>query len=152
MPKCCFPSTPQGAAPSPPGSGLGSPQHVFYSVSALGPSKTSCFLVSGSLWLQRAVLSRAWCVLAIKITPQGSQSVPFCCTFWRVGSKVAFSSFFVCFPRRSDPRSARAGAVETQFFILGVASKRVSFLQQLLKHSWYIWRRNPLKKALQNRA
>ena len=82
---------------------------------------------------------------------------PFCCTFWRVGSKVSFSLLFVCFSRGSDPRSARAGAVETQFFILGVASKRVSFLQKLLEHSWYTWRRNPLTKKhlkieLENRS
>jgi hypothetical protein len=32
-----------------------------------GPSKTSCFPVSGALWLQREVLSRVWGVLAFKI-------------------------------------------------------------------------------------
>ena len=81
-------------------------------------------------------------------SPQKAPKVlPSCCIFSRVGSKVAFFSLlFVCFSRRSDPRSARAGAVETQFVIFGVSSKRVSFLQQLLKHSWYIWRGNPLKK------
>jgi hypothetical protein len=147
-----FSQQPRDAPPPPPNSILGPPKHVFYSVSALGPSKTSCFLESGALWLQRPVLSRAWAVLAIKIVPKMTHRAPFCCTFWRVGSKVSFSLLFVSFSRGSDPRSARAGAVETQFFILGVASKRVSFLQQLLEHSWYIWRRNPLKKALQNRA
>ena len=92
-------------------------------------------------------MSRAWCVLAIKIVPKMSHRAPFCCTFWRVGSKVSFSLLFVWFSRGSDPRSARAGAVETQFFILGVASKRVSILHKLLKHSWYIWRRNTLKNT-----
>ena len=53
---------------------------------------------------------------------------------------------FLWFSRGSDPRSARAGAVETQFFIFGVASKRVSFLQQLLEHFWCSWRQDPLKK------
>ena len=46
----------------------------------------------------------------------------------------------------SDPRSARAGAVETQFSIFGVVSKRVSFLLQFWMHFWYISRRNPLKR------
>ena len=63
---------------------------------------------------------------------------------------------FVWFSKGSDPRSARAGAIETQFVLFGVASKRVSFLQQLLEHSWYIWHRNSLKRhfkiKLENRS
>ena len=46
----------------------------------------------------------------------------------------------------SDPRSARAGAVETQFLMFDVAFKGVSFLIAFWKHFWYIWRRNPLKR------
>ena len=95
----------------------------------------------------------AWGVLAVKIVQNFCHRAPFCCTFWCVGSKVAFSLLFVWFSRGSDPRSACAGAVETQFFIFGVASKRV---QQLLEYSWYIWRRNPLKRhfkiELENRS
>ena len=34
------------------------------------------------------------------------------------------------------------------FVIFGVASKRVSFPQQLLEHFWYSWRRDPLKRYL----
>ena len=150
MPNCRFTSTPE--VPPPPGS-------------SLGPSK-ACVLQCLSPWpLKNAEFSRVWGAMAPKgslVTclvrlgqqnhPKRLPKFPFCCTFWRVGSKVVFSLLFWCFPRGSDPRSARAGAVETQFFILGVASKRVSFLPQLFEHSWYIWRRNPLKKALQNRA
>ena len=50
------------------------------------------------------------------------------------------------FSKGSDPRSARASAVETQLFIFGVASKKISFLQQLSGHFWYNWRRDPLKR------
>ena len=46
--------------------------------------------------------------------------------------------------------------METQFSLFGVASKRVSFLQQLLEHFWYSWRRDPLtrhfKIELENRS
>ena len=85
-------------------------------------------------------------VLAIKIVPKGSQRAPFCCTFWRVGSKVSFSLLFVWFSGGSDPRSARARAVETQFAIFGVPSKGVSFLLQFSWHFFYIRRRNFLKR------
>ena len=115
VPNRCFPSTAEPAAPPPPNSILGPPKHVFYSVSALGPSKTSCFLESGALWLQRPVLSRAWAVLAIRIVPKMTHRAPFCCTFWRVGSKVLFSLLFVVFSRGSDPRSARAGQSKRSF-------------------------------------
>ena len=91
-------------------------------------------------------MSRAWAVLAIKIVLKISQRAPFCCAFWRVGSKVSFSLLFVWFSKGSDPRSARASAVETQLFIFGVASKKISFLQQLSGHFWYNWRRDPLKR------
>ena len=46
----------------------------------------------------------------------------------RDGSQVEFSLFFLWFSGGSDPRSARAGVVETQFSIFDVASKGVSFL------------------------
>ena len=46
----------------------------------------------------------------------------------------------------SDPRSARARAVETQFAIFGVPSRGVSFLLQFVVHLLYIWRRNFLKR------
>ena len=80
----------------------------------------------------------------------------FCCTFWRGGSKGAFSLLFMWFSQGSGPRSARAGVVETQFLIFGAACKKVSFLQQVFAHFWYIWRRNPLKRyfkiELENRS
>ena len=53
---------------------------------------------------------------------------------------------FLWFSGGSDPRSARARAVETQFAIFGVASKGVSFLLQLLGHFLSIWRRNFVKR------
>ena len=62
---------------------------------------------------------------------------------------MVLRSRFLCFfwfSGGSDPRSARAGAVETQFAIFGVASKGVSFLLQLLGHFLSIWRRNFLKR------
>ena len=59
---------------------------------------------------------------------------------------------FVWFSGGSDPRSARAGAIETQFLMLDVAFKGASFLIAFWKHFWYIWRRKFFKKALQNRA
>ena len=64
----------------------------------------------------------------------------------RDGSQVAFSLFLLWFSGGSDPRSARVGAVETQFFIIDVASKGVSFLVAFWEHFWYIWRRNPVKR------
>ena len=64
-----------------------------------------------------------------------------------VGSQVAFSTdILLWFSGGSDPRSARAGAVETQFLMFDVAFKSVSFLIAFRTHFWYIWRRNPLKR------
>ena len=117
-----------------------------------------------ALALQKIVFSRVWGAMAPKASlvtclgrlghqnrpknvPQRSFAVPF--------GVLVRRSRFLCFLYgflQGPTLDPLAGAIETQFFILGVASKRVSFLQQLLKHSGYIWRRNPLKKALQNRA
>ena len=53
---------------------------------------------------------------------------------------------FLWFSGGSDPRSARARAVETQFAIFSVASKGVSFLLHCFVHFVYIWRRHFLKR------
>ena len=53
---------------------------------------------------------------------------------------------FLWFSGGSDPRSARAREVETQFPIFGVASNEVSFILQFGVHFWYIWRRHFLKR------
>ena len=56
-----------------------------------------------------------------------------------VGMLVRRSFFvaFVSFSGRSDPRPARAGAVETQFFISEVASKKVRLSAAFLEHFWH---------------
>ena len=94
------------------------------------------FSRSGALWLQRPVLSRAWAVLAIKIVPKITHRAPFCCNFWRVGSKVSFSLLFVNFLEGPTLDPLAQAQSTRSFFIFGVASKRVSFLQQLLEHFW----------------
>ena len=124
-----------------------------------GASK-SCVLQCLSPWaIKNVVFSRVWGAMAPKAslvtclgrlgyqnrpkgTPKGSLLL-YLLVCWFEG-RVFF--LFLWFSGGSDPRSARAGAVETQFCISGVASKRVSFLQQLLAHFWYIWRRNFSKR------
>ena len=44
-----------------------------------------------------------------------------------VGSQIVFFGIFVSSSRGSEPRSARAGAVETQLFIFEPASKKTRF-------------------------
>jgi hypothetical protein len=61
-------------------------------------------------------------------------------------SQVACYLFLLWFSGGSDPRSARAGAIETQFCMFDVAFKGLSFLIAFWKHFWYIWRRNLLKR------
>ena len=59
---------------------------------------------------------------------------------------VSFSLRLFVFCGLPDPRSARAGAIETQFLMFDVAFKGASFLIACWKHFWYIWRRNPAKR------
>ena len=53
---------------------------------------------------------------------------------------------FLSFHEGPDPRSARAGAVETPFFTSGLGSKNVVFFLQFHGHSWYLWHRNQSKR------
>ena len=65
---------------------------------------------------------------------------------------VRNSRFFECFlwfPEGLDPRSARAGAVKTQFPPFDLASKTVLFLRYLGAHSRYLWRRKHVQKTFQ---
>ena len=50
------------------------------------------------------------------------------------------------FPEGPDPRSARAGAIETPFFTSGLGSKTVVFFSQFHARSWYLWHRNRSKR------
>ena len=52
---------------------------------------------------------------------------------WGVLVRRSFFLTFSWFSGGSDPRSAAACAVETQFFIFGIAFKQVSFLQDAKK-------------------
>ena len=61
--------------------------------------------------------------------------------------KSRFLLCFLWFPEGPDPRSARAGAVETQFSPFDLASKTVLFLRHVGAYSWYRWRRNPVQKT-----
>ena len=53
---------------------------------------------------------------------------------------------FLWFPEGPDPRSARAGAIETPLFTSGLGSKTVVFFPQLHAHPWYLWHRNRSKR------
>ena len=53
---------------------------------------------------------------------------------------------FLWFLEGPDPRSARAGAVETPFFTSGLGSKTVVFFLQFYADSWYLWDRNRSKR------
>ena len=55
--------------------------------------------------------------------------------------KSFFLLCFVWFPEGSDPRSARAGEIETQFFTSSLGSKTVVFFLQFYTVSWYLWNR-----------
>ena len=53
---------------------------------------------------------------------------------------------FLWFPEGPDPRSARAGEVETPFSTSGLGSKTVVFFLQFDADSWYLWDRNRSKR------
>ena len=53
---------------------------------------------------------------------------------------------FLSFHEGPDPRSARAGAVETPFFTSGLGSKHVVFFLQFYSHFSYLWHRNQSKR------
>ena len=125
-----------------------------------GPLQNTCFTVFSALAPQKIMFSRVWGAMPPKASlvtclgrlghqnrpkkfPKGSLLL--CLLACRFEGLVLLL-LFVWFSKWSDPRSARASAVETQLFIFGVASNKVSFLQQLSGHFWYNWRRDPLKK------
>ena len=56
--------------------------------------------------------------------------------------KSRFLLRFLSFHEGPDPRSARAGAIETPFFTSGLGSKTVVFSLQFYAVSWYPWDRN----------
>ena len=56
----------------------------------------------------------------------------------------------VCFSGGPDPRSARAGAVETQFFISGKASKKVRFSKACLAYMAFKFDKNRIKSDLEH--
>ena len=60
--------------------------------------------------------------------------------------KSCFLLRFLSFHEGPDPRSARAGAVETPLFTSGLGSKNVVFSLQFYKHVWYLWHRNQSKR------
>ena len=60
--------------------------------------------------------------------------------------KSRFLLRFLSFHEGSDPRSARAGVIETPFFTSGMGSKTVLFLLEFHAVSWYLWDRNRSKR------
>ena len=60
--------------------------------------------------------------------------------------KSRFLLRFLSFHEGTDPRSARAGAVETPFFTSGLGSKTVVFFLQFHAVSLYLWDRNRSKR------
>ena len=60
--------------------------------------------------------------------------------------KSRFLLHLLWFPEGPDPRSARAGAVETPFSTSGLGSKTVVIFSQFHARSWYLWHRNRSKR------
>ena len=60
--------------------------------------------------------------------------------------KSHFLLYFLGFPAGPDPRSARAGAIETPFFTSGLGSKSAVFFSQSYARSWCLWHRNRSKR------
>ena len=81
-----------------------------------------------------------------KSSHKGSKRLPFAVPFGVLVRRSRFLCFLCGFLEGPTLDPLAQAHSKHSFSLFGVASKKVSFLQQLLEHVWHSWRWDPLKR------
>ena len=129
----CFPSTPEMRRPRRRIPFWGhQKRRVFLCLGCDGSDGQACHVPGGS-----------WPSKSSQKCPTG---LPFAVPFGVLVRRSRFLCFLCRFLEGPTLDPLAQAQSKRRFSLFGVASKRVLFLQQLLAHFWYSWRRDPLKR------